>query len=631
MTNRPTTVSTSANLTFSVGRSALVLVVLGLLLSGMIGRVAYLQTYGREKTIRSAERQQHQVETLYARRGTIYDATGTLMAGTVQNMDLFVDPKFLSDYFTADDKSYDEYIKAVEKLSKIIEKPTAELSNLLSEKSETRYLKVAERLDETTVLAVKQLNLPGIGFTPSDERFYPMGSIGAHMLGGVGKDGHGLDGLELQFDKELAGHDGWKRTLKDARRNPIAVDADDYRPAEHGRHLILTIDANMQMIAEQELTNTCEQFHAKRGEVVLIDPRTGDVLAIANWPTFNPQNIDDSTKEERTNSVLVSPYEPGSTIKPFIAGPALMWHITRPDEIFHTGGAHWLTPYGRRISDVHNGYPQLAFWDVLVKSSNICMSMLGERMGNEKLWTALTSFHFGQRTGIELPGESGGRVYPLAHWKRDSTESAAQGYELMVTPLQLARGFCAYANGGKLVQPRLIKGFLDSEGAVVERRKPTDFNMLPQVIDPQTAKLVRRILCDVPVRGTAMRARSKTWNLFGKTGTAHISMGPGKGYSPTLFNSSFIAGCPAEDPKLVCAFIIHQPHAEMSSDETIRAMGHYGGAIAAPGASRMLERCMAYMNVPESPDLPLPPTNLQTILWEFNAKSYLRTATASRD
>jgi cell division protein FtsI/penicillin-binding protein 2 len=187
-----------------------------------------------------------------------------------------------------------------------------------------------------------------------------------------------------------------------------------------------------------------------------------------------------------------------------------------------------------------------------------------------------------------------------------------------VTPLQLARGFSVYANGGRLVQPRLIKGFLDSEGNVIERRKPTEFTLLPQVIDPKTAAEVRRILCDVVVRGTATKARSKVWNIFGKTGTAHISLGPGKGYSESLFNSSFIAGCPAEQPKVVVAFIIHKPHAE----------AHYGGSVAGPGASKMLERVMAYMQVPASPELPLPPANVQTVLWEFNPKLY-ETRTAS--
>jgi cell division protein FtsI (penicillin-binding protein 3) len=607
--------------TFSLYRSAIILLLLAVSLLGMTARVAYLQTTGRERTLRSAERQQHQTEVLEARRGTIFDRNGVLMAGTVQNQDLFVDPKFLADYYTSDERDYTEYLRAIAKLAKLIDKPEAEVAALLSDRSESRYVKIKDELDETTVAAVQGLKLPGVGFTPSNQRYYPMGSIGAHILGGTGKDGHGLDGLELQFDQLLAGHDGYKRTLKDARRNPIAVDADDYRPAEHGRHLILTIDANIQMIAEQELAATCEGFHAETGEVVVIDAHTGDILALANYPTFNPQNLEDSTDKTRTNRVLVSPYEPGSTIKPFIAGPALQWRITRPDEIFKTGGQHYVTPYGRKITDVHNGYPQLAFWDVLVKSSNIGMSMLGERMGNDKLWRALNSFGFGTPTGIELPGESGGKLQALKKWTKYSTESTAQGYELMVTPLQLARGFAVYANGGRLVQPRLVRGFLDTEGNTVSEKKPTAFELLPQVIEPRTAAEMKRILCDVPVRGTAMKARSRTWNIFGKTGTAHISLGPGRGYSENLFNSSFIAGCPAEDPKLVVAFVVHKPHAE----------SHFGGAVAAPGASRLLERCMAYLQVPASPDLPPPPANIAAVLWEYHASVYQNRTASARD
>jgi cell division protein FtsI (penicillin-binding protein 3) len=310
------------NIPYANRRAALLLFGLGGLMLAMTGRVAYLQTYGRDKTLASAERQQHQVETLYARRGTIYDSTGTLMAGTVQNTDLFIDAKFFADYFSSDDHNSSEYQTCIEKLAGLIDKSPADLSNLISGKADARFLKLAEKLDDGTVTAIKQLNVPGVGFTPSDERYYPMGSLAAHLLGGVGADDHGLDGLELQFDKQLAGHDGWKRTLKDARRNPIAVDADDYHPAEHGQHLILTLDSNIQMIAEQELASTCKEFHAETGEVVVMDPRTGDVLAMANYPTFNPQELEDSNKEVRTNRVLVAPYEPGSTIKPFVAGPA---------------------------------------------------------------------------------------------------------------------------------------------------------------------------------------------------------------------------------------------------------------------------------------------------------------------
>jgi cell division protein FtsI/penicillin-binding protein 2 len=214
------------------------------------------------------------------------------------------------------------------------------------------------------------------------------------------------------------------------------------------------------MIAEQELALRCEMYQANRGECVVMDPKTGDVLALANWPSFNPQNLEDSKPETRRDRVLTDPYEPGSTIKPFIAGPAFAWNITHPTEVIHTGGKRWYTPYHRLIEDVH-GYDDLAMWDVLVKSSNIGMSQLGERMGNEKLHQALSSFHFGQPTGIELPGEDPGRLNPLDKWTKFSTESVSQGYEIMVTPMQLARGFCAYANGGRLVQPHIVKGILD--------------------------------------------------------------------------------------------------------------------------------------------------------------------------
>src|SRR5207244_2722036 len=201
------------------------------------------------------------------------------------------------------------------------------------------------------------------------------------------------------------------------------------------------------------------------------------------------------------------------------------------------------TPYHRLIEDVH-GYDDLAMWDVLVKSSNIGMSQLGERMGNDKLHQALLSFHFGQPTGIELPAEDPGRVNPLDKWTKFSTESVSQGYEVMVTPMQLARGFCVYANGGRLVQPHLIKGILDQDGNVVSRARSDELTMMPEAVDPITAATMKRILCDVVVRGTATKARSKTWNVFGKTGTSHVSQGKA-GYSATKYTSSFMGAAPA--------------------------------------------------------------------------------------
>jgi cell division protein FtsI/penicillin-binding protein 2 len=603
---------------FSSKRAAGVICAVACALVGLIGRVAYLQTYGREKTIRKAEKQQHQTETLYSRRGCIYDSTGMLMAGTVQTQSLFIDPKFMQDCFQEDGKSLVEMDKAIAELAKIIDTDPFELSKMLGDRYQSRYVKVAEHLDEQTCKAIEKLDLPGVGLTPTDLRYYPMGAIAAHVLGGTQKDGIGLEGVELEFQKLLAGKNGFKRVLKDARRRPIAVASEDYLPPDHGKHLVLTIDANIQMIAEQELAGTCQAYRANRGEVVVMNPRTGEILALANWPAFNPQNIEDSKPETRRNRVVTDPYEPGSTIKPFIAGPAFGWRITRPTEVFPVHGPKYRVPtYNRTVTDVH-GYDQLAMWDVLVKSSNIGMCMLGERMGNTNIFRALSSFRFGKQTGVELPGEDPGRLNPLEKWNKYSTESVCQGYELMVTPLQLARGFCAYANGGRLVQPHIIKGVLDQQGNVVDRTRSSDLTMMPEAIDPITAATVKRILCDTVIRGTATKARSRTWNIFGKTGTAHVSQGK-HGYNDSKYTSSFMGAAPAENPRLVITMVIHEPDIAFANEH---GLSHYGGSVAAPGASRVLERSLAYMQVPASPDLPIPPPQIANVLYAFDAKLY---------
>jgi cell division protein FtsI (penicillin-binding protein 3) len=592
-------------------------------LSGMVGRVAYLQTYGRERTINSAERQQHITERLSSRRGSVYDANGCLMAGTIQTQILYADPKFLQDCYQADGKSLVQMDEDVRRLARLLDKEPFALSQLLSEKFDSRYVKLAENLDARTADEVMRLNIPGIGVQPQNQRYYPMGAIAAHLLGGVGKDDDGkaekgLEGLELKFNKELAGKDGSQRVMKDARRRAIAVAAEDYFPPQHGQHLILTIDSNVQLIAEQELARTCESFKANRGEVVVMDPRTGDVLALANWPSFNPQNLDDSKPEVRRNRVLTDPYEPGSTFKPFLAGPAIKEKVTTVGEVMPIRGPHFRTSYGRRITDVH-GYDQLAFWDVLVKSSNIGMCMLADRMGPTRMYAALRSFGFGKVTGIELPGEDAGLLNPLSKWTKYSPESVAQGYEVMVTPMQLCRAFAAYANGGHLVTPRVVKGSLAPDGSIASRHDAANLQLMPAVIDPQTALDVRRVLCDTLVRGTATKARSKTWNIFGKTGTAHVSGGK-DGYNESKYTSSFVGGAPFENPRVVIAMIIHEPD---------KSLAHYGGTVAAPGAGRLIERVLAYLQVEPSPSLPLPPPSIAAVLHNYQEKLYRTGQTAS--
>ena len=255
--------------------------------------------------------------------------------------------------------------------------------------------------------------------------------------------------------------------------------------------------------------------------------------------------------------------------------------------------------------------PNSRFGNVLVKSSNIGMCQLAQKMGNTGLHGALVQFNFGKRTGIELPGEDAGLVNPLKKWNRFSTESIAQGYEMQVTPIQLARGMCAYANGGKLVEPRIIKGLVEPDGKIVKNVQRKFFRDQPQAIPAETSASVRRILCDVLVRGTATKARSKTWNLFGKTGTAHSAKNGV--YNEENYTSSFIGGGPYENPRLVVAMVIHDPD---------KSLAHFGGTVAAPAASKVLERSLSYLQVEPSPDLPLPPPAIVDALYAFDPKLY---------
>jgi cell division protein FtsI (penicillin-binding protein 3) len=499
--------------------------------------------------------------------------------------------------------------QALDQLGAIIGQDSFDLAKMLGDRATSRFVKVAENLDDSSVQQIEALNLPGVGIQANSARCYPMGSLAAHVLGGCGTDGNGLDGLELKYNSLLSGRPGFARETKDAQRRPIGVDAQDYLAPQHGQHLVLTIDSNLQMIAEQELRDEVELVKGSKGEFVAMDPSTGEILALANYPTFNPQTLSDSSQDVRRNSAVVAPYEPGSTFKPFIVGPAFMWNVTTPWEVWSIPALTWYTPYGRAITDVEH-YGDLCTWDGLVHSSNILMSQLSERMGNARLHQAITRFGFGKRTGIDLPREDCGVVYNLNKWTRKSTESIAQGYEIMVTPLQLARAFSVYANGGKLVTPHLLLGTVDENGKVVSRRA-VNFDSLPQVIDPDTAAEVRRILCDVLIRGTAEGTRSKIWNIAGKTGTARIA--EAHGYSATRFNSSFMCCAPYENPRLVVVCVVHDPD---------RTIAHYGGKVAAPAAVKFIERALTYMEVPGSPELPLPPPQMAGVLFDYSEKDY---------
>ncbi|HQY87252.1 MAG TPA: penicillin-binding protein 2 [Tepidisphaeraceae bacterium] len=598
---------------FSTQRAGIVLAIAGVALIGLIGRTAYLQTSLRDRIATKLDRQSHYTVKMPARRGSIFDSTGQLLAGTVQTTTLFVDPKFMIDQYETRPGDSSAMERDLEKLSQLIDRDSFELLQQISQSYPSRYVELAFDVDENTDRAIRDLKLPGLGTVPASQRIYPMGSLAAHVLGGVGRDGHGIEGVELTQDKFLGGTDGNLRMMKDAARRPIDSQFDDYIPPEHGKHLVLTVDTNIQLIVERELERTVNEFGATGGEVVVLNPDDGSIIALANYPTFTPQAIEEAPIENRTNQALVKPYEPGSTIKPFIVARALEKHVTDLDDVWTINGPTWFTDYGRRITDTH-GYEKLATWDVLVKSSNIGMSQLGKKMTPAMVHDGIKSFGFGRRSGLDLPGEENGLVNPLKKWTRHSLESVCQGYEMLVTPMQMARGMCVFANGGHAVIPHVVKGTLEIDGAVASTQ-PTTIEMESRVIAPNTADTMRRILADIPVRGTARPARSPVYNIFGKTGTAHRAVNGI--YNETNYTSSFVGGAPYESPKLVIAVVIHDPS---------KANSHLGGVVAAPCASRILESSLEYLGIAPSPDLAPPAESLTKVLYSYTPDIYKKRA-----
>ena len=587
----------------SPARRATVLVMLSLVLLSLVGKVAYLQTTFADARAESADRQHRRTNTLQERRGSIFDRHGLMLVGSVETTSVYADPKFLHDQFKGNTYELDV---ALERLADELKMDRSQVALAVGSEPWKRYVPLARGLSDAQVENLKsvasELGIRGLGFEPEPRRVYPMGSMAAHVLGAVGRGEIGLEGIERVQDELLTGEPGQMRTRVDKKRRTIASPDSGFTPPRHGTHLVLTIDTQLQRMLEEELARQCQDFHAESGSAVLLDPHTGDVLAMAIYPAYFPQYLNDSTEAARRNRLLVDPYEPGSVVKPFLVAAYLEEGLARIDEVLDTNNPY-RNSYGRKITDFFS-YAKLSVWDVVVKSSNIGMVKLGERTTDEHVRDTLKRFGFGERTGLELPGESGGQL-PTTFTKY-SRDSMSFGYEMLATPMQMARAMSSVASDGYLVRPHLIAGYVDGSGQFASDRPET---IREQVLKPETARTMRRILADGVTRGSSHDAASERWNLFGKTGTAHRAVNGG--YDEKNYIASFVGGAPFEDPRLVIAVSIVGPDKEV---------GHTGGKAAAPLAGRILENALEYLNVPESPDdLPLPPREMWDKLYNWKA------------
>lgn len=552
--------------------------VLVLVLAGMCVRLALLVRDGSASAAEITRKQQRMVIPQPGIPGYIYARAGgakhVLLAGSKLVPGCFADPAILKD---------DEVDDVAVRLGAVLRANPARLREDIMSRRKSRFVWLNRDITPEQAKAVKALRLAGIGIKYEKRREYPNKSLGASVVGFRMADHRPGGGVELSCRKYLAAVDGVQEVLTDAFRRPIWSAQDRSRSPVDGSNVYLCMDAVIQGYLEQAVGESVEKFGAKWGTGVVVNPHSGEILAICSLPTFDPNHFNTASAESRTNHAVVSPYEPGSIFKPIIAAAAVdAGIVTYQTKIFCENGVYYALR-GGRITDHGKCYGYLSLTDVEVFSSNIGMTKIGEMLGNEGLFEAVGRFGFGQKTGIELPAEDRGTVRPLGRWDGYSMRRVPFGQEIAVTSVQLAMAFGALANGGLLLRPRLLDRVTDPGGSVIWQARR---QVVRRVLRPSTAAQTLSVLEQVVQRGTGKACRMRRWTSFGKTGTAQIA-GEG-GYADGAYVGSFIGGAPASKPAVLCLISIYYPD---------RSRGYYGSIVAAPYVKRVLEQTLSYLDV----------------------------------
>jgi len=556
--------------------AAILTVGLALLLAALAGFLVYIYAASSDVLAARASRQQHMYIPIRPMRGNIVDAKLRILAGSQAIQSVFADPKVVEDM-----------AEAATRVAPVLGLDRDEVYRTLAEASAKRFVWLKRRVPTETADAIRRLKLRGVSLATEGVRHYPNGSLAAHLLGFVGVDEQGLEGLERLFDARLRGRPGKAYVLADCRRRPIWMEPDDFTPARDGQHLVLTIDAVIQAAAERAVAEAVRKYRAASATAIVMDPTTGAIWAMANVPTYDPARYDEFSADARRNRAVTDMFPPGSSGKPFVAAAAAEAGVVRFGEVIYCENGYWPAA---NLHDAGHAYGNLTFEQGIQKSSNIMMGKIGTRLGNRRLRDALVAFGFGRKTGVWLPGEAPGLVFPLARWTRLSTTRVPFGQEYMVTPLQLITAFAAFANGGRIMRPKILRGVLDNRGRVaVDLTEP---QVVGRAMSEKTAReMLDRALVGVIESGTGKRCRIPGYRVFGKTGTAQ-KIDPGtKRISHTLYVGAFLAGVPAASPRMVVLVLVNEPD---------KSLGYYGGTVAAPAAKQILQQTLTYLGIPPS-------------------------------
>ena len=540
-----------------------------LVAAAIIGRLFSLQVTGHQRlSARAAEQLAEEIEFL-PKRGIIADRAGRRLAVDVEVDSVYGVPAEVGDK------------RAVaQRLAAATGKDSARYLRQLEKKRPFVWLE--RRVSPAVSSGIAAMNWKGVGFRKENRRFYPQREFGAQVLGIAGMDSQGLSGLELGYNRDLARAAVVVMAEQDAFGKDIMVSGPPLEALREGDELRLTLDEVIQFIAQEELGRGVESANAAGGSIVVLDPRSGEVLAMANVPFFNPNEPAACTQAALRNRSIGDALEPGSIMKTFLLSAALEERVvTRETTFFCENGA---MPFqGGVLHDVHP-YGVLAVNDIIGKSSNIGSTKIALRVGAEKYHRYLKAFGFGDKTGIDLPGEAVGMLRPVARWSGRSIASVAIGQEISVTPVQMAAAFAAAVNGGVLWRPRVARELVSPEGVVLKSFEP---QKVRQVISAETSRQVVETLVHVVEEGTGKAAAVEGYAVGGKTGTAQKYDPALKTYSSHKYLASFIGVAPARDPRLVVLVMIDEPRGAI-----------YGGSVAGPVFQKVVQRTLRYLNVP---------------------------------
>jgi cell division protein FtsI (penicillin-binding protein 3) len=550
-------------------------------MTAIFGRVAYLQLFRHSDYLSRAARQQRHNIDIYPKRGVIYDRNMHPLAMSVPVQSAFAVPGEMKDRAMAS-----------RLLSGVLGMPADEIRDRLD--SGSPFVWIKRKLPPANSEAVESLNLKGIYLQEENQRFYPKRELGAHVLGFVDVDERGLGGIEHEYDNLIRGKEEKVVVMADGRQRWF--DGGEAQ-RDRGVNVVLTLDEKIQYIAERELAAAIEKTHAPAGTVIVQDPNSGAILALANWPKFNPNSATEVPTEKRMNRAISAIYEPGSTFKLVTLAAAFDQNLIRADEVFDCeNGA--VTVAGHVIHD-HKKYGMLTVADVLANSSDVGAIKIALRLGSPKFYDYIKAFGFGTPTGVDLPGESRGLLSRLEHWGSFSIASVSMGQEVGVTPLQMVTAVSAIANGGLLYKPHVVEQMRRGDVAL-PLEGPSSRTEPKRVIRPETAAILRSLMEGVILHGTGPKARLDGWTVAGKTGTAQ-KIDPATGrYSPTNVIASFTGFAPINNPVVTILVSIDSPG----------GYPHGGADVAAPVFKRIAEQVLPYLDVPR--DVPLSPQLVQT-------------------